>query len=360
MGVRARWQTADWDGSHRGPKAGGTLRTFPEASRSARETKTAFVMSMMQPTYDNRTAWSHRWSAIVAVAAVVALACPAAAQQVLVMVNGEPITSYDVDQRAKFHLLSTHKASPRQAVIDELINEKLKVQVVKRYKIDITDKDVESSFSDMARRMRLSPSQLTQVLAQSGVDANTLKARIRADISWQQIVRGKFQSSFQIRDKDINDALEKNNKAEDKDMTGVEYSLRPILFVVTGGRDSARIDTRKREAEALRARFNTCDEGLPFARALRGVVVRDPIKKNSGDLAPVLRKILDDTPVGKLTAPEVTPNGVELFAVCDRKETKIESAAKRQIREQLFTERFEAQSQRYIQELRRSAMIEVK
>jgi peptidyl-prolyl cis-trans isomerase SurA len=314
----------------------------------------------MQPDCGGRaTAW-RRWSTALAVAVAIGWACPAAAQRVLVMVNGEPITSYDVDQRAKFNQLTTHKASPRQAVIDELINEKLKIQVVKRYKIDITDKDVDSSFGEMARRMRMNPAQLTQVLAQSGVDAGTLKARIRADISWQQIVRGKFQSSFQIRDKDINDALEKDTKAENKDTTGVEYNLRPILFVVAGSRDSGRIDTRKREAEALRARFNNCAEGLPFARALRGVVVRDPIKKTSADLPPALRKILDDTAVGKLTAPEVTPNGVEVFALCERKETTIENAAKRQIRERLFSERFEAQSQRYLQELRRSAMIEIK
>jgi peptidyl-prolyl cis-trans isomerase SurA len=302
-----------------------------------------------------------RWCGLLVVAAIaVAAAGTASAQQVMVMVNGDPVTSYDVEQRAKFLRLSTQKSHSRQEVIDELINEKLKIQVVKRYKLDITDKDVDSAFADMGRRMRMSPAQLTQVLAQQGVDAKTLKEKLRADISWQQIVRGKFQSSFQIREKDINDALEKSNKSDEKDLTGAEYTLRPILFVVTGRSEAGRVEARKREAEALRARFNGCAEGLPFARALRGVVVREQIKKTSGDLPAPLRKILDETPVGKLTAPEVTSNGVEVFALCSRNETTIESAAKRQVREQIFAERFEQQSKRFLQELRRSAMIEVK
>jgi peptidyl-prolyl cis-trans isomerase SurA len=302
-----------------------------------------------------------RWCGLVVAAAIVIAAVGSAlAQHVLVMVNGDPITGYDVEQRSKFLRLTTQKSHSRQEVIEELINEKLKIHVVKRYKLDITDKDVESAFADMGRRMRMSSAQLTQVLAQQGVDANTLKEKLRADISWQQIVRGKFQSSFQIRDKDINDALEKSNKGDEKDQTGAEYTLRPILFVVTGRSEAGRVEARKREAEALRARFNGCAEGLPFARALRGVVVREPVKKSSADLAAPLRKILDETPVGKLTAPEVTSNGVEVFALCSRNETTIESAAKRQVREQIFAERFEQQSKRFLQELRRSAMIEVK
>jgi peptidyl-prolyl cis-trans isomerase SurA len=312
-------------------------------------------MTQSGPTKASR--WCVFW---LAAAVLVAAGGGAFAQQVLVIVNGEPITAYDVDQRTKFVRLSTQKTPTRQAVIDELINEKLKIGIVKRYKIDITDKDVDNAFAEMGRRMRMSPDQLTHVLAQQGVDANTLKARLRADISWQQIVRGKFQSTFQIREKDINDALEKNNKGEEKDLTGSEYVLRPILFVVAGKRDAARVEARKREAEALRARFSSCDESLPFARALRGVVVREQIRKTSADLPAPLRKILDDTPVGKLTAPEVTNNGVEVFALCSRKETTIESAAKRQAREQIFAERFEQQSKRYLQELRRSAMIEIK
>lgn len=46
----------------------------------------------------------------------------AIAQSVVVMVNGDPITSYDIDQRAKFTHLVSRKTPARQEVIDELIN----------------------------------------------------------------------------------------------------------------------------------------------------------------------------------------------------------------------------------------------
>jgi peptidyl-prolyl cis-trans isomerase SurA len=298
-------------------------------------------------------------AALALVVLAVALGRPAVAQQIVVMVNGEPITTYDIEQRTKFMQLTAHKTPSRQEVIDDLINEKLKVQIGKRYKLEIGDTDVDNAYADMSRRMRMSSDQLTKALAQGGVDAATLKSKIRADISWQQIVRGKFQSSLQIRDKDVIDKIE-SSKKEEKEAVGYEYVLRPILFVVPHGSPEAVLDARKREAEALRARFEGCETGLPFARALRDVAVRDQIVKTSADLPQALRKILDETPVGKLTNLEVTVQGVELFALCAKRENKLADVAKREARDELFAEQFQAKAQRYLQELRKGAMIEVK
>jgi len=64
----------------------------------------------------------------MAVVLMVATPSPARAQQVVVMVNGEPITNFDIEQRSKLTMLSTHKMPERQDVINELIDEKVKVR----------------------------------------------------------------------------------------------------------------------------------------------------------------------------------------------------------------------------------------
>ncbi|HMA74061.1 MAG TPA: peptidylprolyl isomerase [Xanthobacteraceae bacterium] len=300
---------------------------------------------------------------IIAIAcAFAAMATPsrAIAQHVVLVVNGEIITDYDIDQRTKFNTLSTHKTPARQDVIEELIDEKLKVQVGRRYKIDISDSDVDSSYADMAKRMHLTLDQLTQTLTQGGVDPKTLKARIRADTAWQYIIRGKFQSSLQINEKSVLDEMEsQNQKKSDGDKVGYEYTLRPILFVVPRG-NTALQEARRKDAEALRARFTSCDSGLAFARSLRDVAIREPITKNSSDLAPALRQILDKTEPGHLTAPETTQQGIELFALCEKKETKDETPEKREVREKMFSAQFQAKAKSYLRELRRQMIIERK
>jgi len=90
------------------------------------------------------------------------------------------------------------------------------------------------------------------------------------------------------------------------------------------------------------------------------VAVRDPVRRSSTDLAENLRQVLNNTPVGKLTKPEVSAQGVAVFAVCDKRENKTDTQRTRSAQQELFNARFEVQSKRYLSDLRRSAMIEKK
>jgi peptidyl-prolyl cis-trans isomerase SurA len=292
--------------------------------------------------------------------AAVAAPSRALAQHVVLVVNGEVITDYDIEQRTKFNTLASHKSPPRQEVIEELIDDKLKAQIARRYKIDLTDKDVDGQYGEMARRMHLSADQLTQTLAQSGIESKTLKAKILSDLSWQYIIRGKFQSSLQVSEKSVLTEVQSQKKGDKGEPdVGYDYTLRPILFLVPQG-NAALLETHRKDADALRARFASCDSGLPMARVMRDVIIREPITKNSSDLVPALREILNKTELGHLTPPETTQQGVELFALCDKKETTTETPEKRAAREKIFGEQFQAKSKSYLRELRRQAMIERK
>ena len=286
-----------------------------------------------------------------------ALATVARAQQVVVIVNGEPITALDIEQRAKLNQLSTHKVATRQEVLDELINEKLKVRDAKKWGLEIPSSEIDTAYASVASRMRLTPEQLTEQLAKSGVNASTLKARLKADMTWPQLVRGRYQASLQIGDKDILTAMD----SKSNDSVGYDYTLRPILFLVPTGSAETFVEGRKREAEALRSRFQGCETGISFARALKDVAVRDQVVRSSADIPAELRKVLDGVEVGRLTAPEVTKFGIEMFAICAKKESTADnSPIRRQVRDSIMAERLEKRSKQYLQELRRGAMLEYK
>ena len=287
-----------------------------------------------------------------------ASALPARAQQVVVMVNGDPITSFDIDQRTRLNQLTTQKAPTRQAVVDELIEEKLKLQLLKRFSIEGMDKDVDSAFANMARRARLTPQQMGEQLARSGVSVGNLKSRIKAEITWNQVVRGRYQSSFQFSEKDIMAKWQESNP-DAKPAVGYDYTLRPILFVVPRGSPSSLVETRRKEAEALRARFVNCQDGIRMARGMRDVAVRGSTTRTSADLPPPLREILDKTEIGRLTAPEVTQDGVEVYALCRREQSSADnSPEKRKAREELMAAQFKIKAEAFMKELRGQAMIE--
>ena len=75
---------------------------------------------------------------------------PLRAQTVAVMVNGEPITNYDIEQRGKLNFLTTRKPAVRQDVINELIDEKVKIREGKKFGVDPTSSDIEQSYAAMS------------------------------------------------------------------------------------------------------------------------------------------------------------------------------------------------------------------
>jgi peptidyl-prolyl cis-trans isomerase SurA len=296
---------------------------------------------------------------MLAAAIMLAVSSTARSQQVVAFVNGQPITTLDVEHRSKFIQLSTKKPPTRKEVLDSLIDEILEVAEAKRFTIDVPDEEVDKSYAGVASRMGIDAQKLSEILVHDGASADTLKRRLRAQLAWTNLVRGRYKASLEIRDSDVEAQLELH-KSQEKNAVGYEYIMRPVIFIVPRGSPDAVYEARKHDAEALRVRFQNCNDGISFARALPDVAVRDQVSKFSADLAQQLREILDGTGVGRLTPPETTAEGVQMFAVCAKKETKSDTPEMKEIRDQMFQQKFGAKAKRYLENLRRAAMIEYK
>jgi len=280
------------------------------------------------------------------------------AQSVVVMVNGEPITNYDIEQRSKLNTLS-HKAATRQQVLEELIDEKVKIKEAKKFGVDPSSSDIDAAFSQMSSRMHLTADQLSKMLEAQNIRPETLKARLKADMVWGSLVRGRFKESLQVGEKDVAAAVQVNTEEKDKPQTeSFEYQMRPVVLIVPRGAPATAMETRRKEAEALRARVQTCEDANALFRSMQNATIRDTVVKTSADLPAPLRELLDKTPIGHLTAPETTKQGIEMVALCGRKPTTIDTPKKREVREKMFLEKYEKKQKAYLDEVRKAAMIE--
>jgi peptidyl-prolyl cis-trans isomerase SurA len=307
------------------------------------------------------THFSHRLQPLVVscvVAMLVAFASPARAQTVVVMVNGEPITEYDIEQRTKLNFLTTHKQSPRNEVISELIDEKVKIKEAKKFGVDPGYSDVEQAFGQMAGRMRITADQLTKSLEAQGIRPDTLKARIKADMVWGSLVRGRYKERLQVGEKDVAEQVKAKGGDTQQQTEAFEYRMQPVVLIVPRGAAPSTIELRQKEAETLRARVQSCDEANAYFKSMANAAIREPVIRTSADIPANLRKLLDDTPIGHLTPPEVTKQGVEMVALCGRKPTTIDSPEKKEMRDKMFAEKYIKTSNQYLEEIRKGAMIE--
>jgi peptidyl-prolyl cis-trans isomerase SurA len=317
-------------------------------------------MIMTTIKFLSRRPWSHVW--LLAACCAVALAVlaggvsPLLAQSIACMVNGEPITSLDIEQRTKLNFLTMRKQMPRQEVLDELTNEKVKIKEAKRFGVDPSASDVDQAYTGMSQRMRLSPEQLTKSLESQGVRPETLKSRLKAEMVWGSLVRGRFKESLQVGEKDVAAAAQESG--EPTQTEAFEYKLQPIVLIVPRGSAPAAVDLRRKEAETVRERVQTCEQANSYFKSMQNAAIRETVTKTSADIPGPLRELLDKTPIGRLSPPEITKQGVEMVALCDRKPTKIDTPKKREIREKMFAQKYEAKQKAYLNDLRKAAMIE--
>ena len=104
--------------------------------------------------------------------------------------------------------------------------------------------------------------------------------------------------------------------------------------------------------------MTSCAEANSYFKSMQNATIRDIVTKTSADLPESLRDMLDKTPIGHLTPPEMTKQGIEMVVLCARNKTTIDTPKKQEIRDKMFAEKYEAKSKAYLAECRKSAMIE--
>lgn len=287
------------------------------------------------------------------------------AQSIRVVVNGEAVTSNEIATRARFLRMverNTTGASVERSAMEELVDERLKLQEAKRVGIEVSQAQVENAFAGIASRLKITPAQLAQGLAAQGVSAETVKSRIRTQMVWQQLVVGRFSTSISISDSQIVDALAKKDggKAASDGSTGTtaEYTIRQIILIVPAkGGDAG---ARTREAEALRGRASGCEALVDTVKPIKEAMVKNLGKRTADELPEAFRDELSKTPVGKLTKPSRTAVGVEMLMICEKRDLSGDFSVRSKVEDELRNKEGEVFSRRYMNDLRRIAVIEYK
>jgi peptidyl-prolyl cis-trans isomerase SurA len=113
-------------------------------------------------------------------------------------------------------------------------------------------------------------------------------------------------------------------------------------------------------AKLLRKNIEGCDDMVPLAKQAKasGKVLLG--KMEIGKLGVPLRGIIRDLKLGIASRPIRTPSGISIFMVCNKSLPKTELPTAQQIRTRLKRERLSVLVRRYMRDLRRTAVVDVR
>lgn len=251
-------------------------------------------------------------------------AASAQASEIRYIVNKEAITSYDIQRRAAFLRLQNKRGNLQQMAAEEMIDQTVRNAEAKRLNINIGDDQVAGAYERFARSNRMSSAQMDQMLNQSGVTKAHFREFIRSQMRWSQVLSRANRGGGRMSEQDVVRRMLDQGGAKP---TATEYMLQQVIFVVPAAERGAKLGVRKREADALRQRFRSCETTREFAKGLIDVTVRDLGRVLAPELPPDWEKEVKAARVGSATSVRETERGVEFIGICSTREVSDDRVA---------------------------------
>lgn len=298
----------------------------------------------------------------------------AVVDRIVAVVNEDIITLYDIEmlmrpmaQDIKGQGLPPERerqtlARLREEMLDNLINTKLTEQEVKRYKIAVTDEEVENHIRQVKQRRSLTDENLKAGLAQEGLTLEEYRKEVKLQIQRSKLVNREVRSKVVITQADIKDYYEKNKS---KYGSGRQYYLWN-LFVKLPPKP---IPADRQAAKALLQQALTeVNQGRSFEEQVR--LTADGAKGIQGselgmfrldELTPQLREAVQGMKPGQVSEIVESDFGYQVVYVQQITETagKPMAQVEAEIQEILFREFVDSRFAAWLADLRKRSHIKI-
>jgi len=256
----------------------------------------------------------------------------------------------------RHQVMSEVRPALRKAALEELIDEMLKLQDGKKYNVVVSDEDVSKQVKNLAEKNGKTEAQFVQMVASQGVDIVTMRARFKASMIWAQIIRGKYGQVVNTTDRDVDRILASSKAQIASEQT--ELQLQKITLSLPAKPDQKSMSQKLDAAEAIRKQFANCASMSSLAKSGTDAKFENLGNRKASSIAEPTRGLLLNASDGEMIPPQLAKGGVELYAVCGRTQVKADDQRRAAVKEELQQTEFDTRARKHLQDLRQDALIE--
>ena len=274
-------------------------------------------------------------------------------------VDEEWITRHDVEERAKLLRFERRETSLKQArkkAREELIDEALQIQEIKKLKVQASKEDVKAQVERIAKSTRSTTAQLYKKLQAAGISPSALEHRVKVQLGWSNVLRKRHGSKIVPSDEEIAQRLKRAPKTPEGPTV---YRVGQVLVDAPRNALPLQLAVAFQQAEKARKEYSSCDVTQKVAKKYSRVFpgrVGETIKSRMPE---PLQKVILPLKPGETTKPLRTPNGFMIFRLCDRKKIGGRKLKPEEVKRVLFEEKVSRYTQLELNDMRRDALIEL-
>lgn len=247
---------------------------------------------------------------------------------------------------------ATSLPAMKKQALEELIDDRLKTQEAKRQGVTIEDAEVDRIVKSIADRNKMSVEQFQK---QIGGSLEPIKTRIRATLSWNEVVRRKFAPLINVSNRDVDKLIATSSITGNED---VELKVQRIRITMPAKIEEHGVAARIQEADKIRQKYTGCQTTAATAAGVSGASFEDLGKRRASTIPEPTRTLLVNAADGEMLPPAVNDGAIELWVVCGRETVNATEAKRNQAEGELKQREFELMAKRYLKDLREDAHIE--
>ena len=241
----------------------------------------------------------------------------------IVSVDSEAITTYDLSERIKLVLKSLdlednikNRDSVRDRVLELLILEKIKKIESEKFNVEIADEELKDVISNMYGFPLDEYEKFKNFLELEKIDIDVIKEQLSAELMWKKFTRQKFSSKIIINKSEI-DTLANNlmNK-----VGKVEYNYSEILFKNIKENDWE--NTKKRMNKVLSLLESKSSFDLVAKKFDENISTTNPERNRwvmADNLDDDVRNVLNKLDVGEIKSDIKTKNGYKILKLNEKR-----------------------------------------
>jgi peptidyl-prolyl cis-trans isomerase SurA len=257
-------------------------------------------------------------------------------QKVLVTVNDQPITSFDVTQRINlWKLLGDRRGGDgiRKRALNELIDDIAATEEARKGGFQPTEQDVDAYMGDYAKGLKTDGPGLKQKLKSQRISEAAMRQYLAGRIAFNRLIRGKYKEDYSVSDEAIRKRTAQYKAEIDGKISSqirileadprrrpiTVYELMQITFPVDAPQGSVTpemINSRAIEANGFIRRFKGCKSARAAASGIFNVKIGKRIEADGSKMDKRLKSALDKAGTGRAIGPIPSPTGVGAIALC--------------------------------------------
>lgn len=275
--------------------------------------------------------------------------------KVVAIVNDEVITQDDLNQAikgvqermAQAHVQVLPAAALRKKILDQLIAQKLELQLAKRAEIKVTDADLNATIARIAQSNHLTLTQLKQKIQSSGGNYKDFVENIRQQLILASLQRQVVAQQIKVTDAEADAAIAEIKKQMNASQ---QFQLLDVL-IPTGS--SSNVADIKRE---LQKNVSTATLSKQFPMA----TFNDMGWQNPNTLPELFLSALKSARANSVVGPIKAPNGLHLLKVIATKSSgPSQKITRDQAKMYVMQKKSQAVLQKWIEKMRKSAYVKI-